>query len=113
MLMSSGPTGPHRSVNRRDFLREAAAGGAGAMALIAVNRGRALAQAPASYPDWIAPSTKPVKRGGAMARATATGPAGARSAPDEFGGPLPDRLPRLQPARPLSLRRRGQRNLGI
>src|SRR5262245_4158531 len=74
MHMSPGPMGLRRLVNRRDFLKHAAAGGAAATAFIAVNRGRALAQAPAAYPDWIPASTKPVKRGGALTRATAWDP---------------------------------------
>src|SRR5262245_15109107 len=74
MLTSPGPLGLHRFVNRRDFLKHAAAGSAAATAMIAAHRGTALAQASPSYPDWIAPSTKPVKRGGALARATAWDP---------------------------------------
>src|SRR5262245_37580700 len=74
MLTSPGPLGLHRFVNRRDFLKHAAAGSAAATAMIAAHRGIALGQASPSYPDWIAPSTKPVKRGGALARATAWDP---------------------------------------
>jgi peptide/nickel transport system substrate-binding protein len=60
-------------VNRRNFLKHAGWGGAAATALI-VSRGRTFAQARPSYPDWIPPSTKPVKRGGTLARATAWDP---------------------------------------
>ena len=60
-------------VNRRQFLKHAGWGGAAATALI-VSRGRAFAQARPSYPDWIPPSTKPPKRGGTLARATAWDP---------------------------------------
>jgi peptide/nickel transport system substrate-binding protein len=73
-MLIPAPMGPRHHVNRRDFLKHAGWGGAAATALVAVSRGRAFAQAPASYPDWIPPSTKPVKRGGTLARATATDP---------------------------------------
>ncbi len=73
MLMSPGPMVPRHRVNRRDFLKHAGWGGVATTALVA-GRGRAFAQAPASYPDWIPASTKPVKRGGTLARATAWDP---------------------------------------
>jgi len=73
MLRSPDPMVPRPHVNRRQFLRHAGWGGATATALI-VGRGRAFAQARPSYPDWIPPSTKPVKRGGTLARATAWDP---------------------------------------
>jgi peptide/nickel transport system substrate-binding protein len=72
MLMPPGPMSCHR-VPRRDFLKRAGFGGIAATALIA-GRDRAFAQTKAKYPDWIPPSTKPVKRGGTLARATAWDP---------------------------------------
>ena len=59
-------------VNRRQFLGFSAAG----MTALAVGRtgNRAHAQTPAPYPDWIAASTKPAKKGGALARASAWDP---------------------------------------
>jgi peptide/nickel transport system substrate-binding protein len=73
MLMSPGPMIPRHRVNRRDFLKHAGWGGVATTALMA-GRGRAFAQTKASYPDWIPPSTKPAKRGGTLARATAWDP---------------------------------------
>ena len=66
----------HRpGVDRRGFLKRVGWGGVGAAALVAGPRRRpASAQTAASYPDWIAPSTKPAKRGGTMARASAWDP---------------------------------------
>jgi ABC-type transport system substrate-binding protein len=60
-------------VNRRDFLKRAGWGSAAATVVVA-GRGRAFAQAPAAYPDWIPASPKPAKRGGTLARATAWDP---------------------------------------
>ena len=59
-------------VNRRQFLGWSAAG----MTALTVGgvRGRANAQAPASYTDWIPASTKPPKKGGALTRASAWDP---------------------------------------
>jgi len=59
-------------VNRRQFLGFSAAG----MTALAVGRTRnqAHAQTSASYPDWIQASTKPPKKGGALARASAWDP---------------------------------------
>jgi peptide/nickel transport system substrate-binding protein len=71
---SPGPVVFHRRVNRREFLRHAGWSGAAATALVVAGRGRAFAQASSPYPDWIPPSTKPVKRGGTLARATAWDP---------------------------------------
>jgi peptide/nickel transport system substrate-binding protein len=66
----------HRhEVNRRSFLKRVGWGSVGAAALVAGARPRpASAQTAASYPDWIAASTKPAKRGGTMARASAWDP---------------------------------------
>jgi peptide/nickel transport system substrate-binding protein len=59
-------------VNRREFLTSVAVGasllGAG------IPGSRASAQGSASYPDWIAASTKPPKRGGTLMRASAWDP---------------------------------------
>jgi peptide/nickel transport system substrate-binding protein len=59
-------------VNRRQFLGWSAAG----MTALAVGgvRAQASAQAAGSYPDWIPASTKPPKKGGALARASAWDP---------------------------------------
>ena len=62
---------PNR-VNRREFLTHVAVGTAVLTAGSTV--GRASAQGTSPYPDWIAPSTKPPKRGGAIARASAWDP---------------------------------------
>jgi peptide/nickel transport system substrate-binding protein len=60
------------NVNRREFLTRVAVGtavlGAGAPL------GRVSAQSASPYPDWIAASTKPAKRGGQLARASAWDP---------------------------------------
>jgi peptide/nickel transport system substrate-binding protein len=60
-------------VNRREFLRRAGWSGVGAAALLADRPGRASAGTTA-YPDWIAPSPKPPKQGGALSRASAWDP---------------------------------------
>jgi ABC-type transport system substrate-binding protein len=59
-------------MNRRKFIGVSAAG----MAALAANatRSRAHAQTVPQYPDWIAASTKPAKKGGAIARASAWDP---------------------------------------
>jgi len=62
---------PNR-VDRREFLTSMAVGAAVVGAGSAV--GRASAQGTSPYPDWIAPSTKPPKRGGSLARASAWDP---------------------------------------
>jgi peptide/nickel transport system substrate-binding protein len=59
-------------VNRREFLVRAGWTGVGVAALGTAARGRAAA-AP-SYPDWIAASAKPPKRGGTLTRASAWDP---------------------------------------
>jgi len=61
----------HR-LNRRDFIRTSAAG-LGAAAVLA-GSGRTASAATSPYPDWIARSDKPAKRGGSMARASAWDP---------------------------------------
>jgi peptide/nickel transport system substrate-binding protein len=59
-------------VNRRAFLARAGAAGLG---LAALARGPQAARAAASpYPDWVAPSPKPPKRGGVLTRASAWDP---------------------------------------
>jgi peptide/nickel transport system substrate-binding protein len=65
---SPGPVGFQR-VNRREFLRHAGWSGVGA-----AGRGRASAQTPSSYPDWLPASPKPPKRGGTLTRASAWDP---------------------------------------
>src|SRR5712691_7420640 len=63
--------GPLSRLNRRQFLTRAGWTGVGATALVAgPGRRRALAQAGASYPDWIPASPKPPKRGGLLTRAS-------------------------------------------
>ena len=59
-------------LSRRDFIRTSTAG-LGAAAVVGTS-GRRASAAPASYPDWIARSDKPAKRGGTMARASAWDP---------------------------------------
>jgi peptide/nickel transport system substrate-binding protein len=59
------------TVNRREFLTHVAVGTA---VLSAGTVGPASAQKPSPYPDWIAPSAKPPKRGGSLARASAWDP---------------------------------------
>ena len=61
-------------VTRREFLERTTWGGVGAAAFVAGARpGRASAAA-SPYPDWIAASTKPPKRGGTLTRASAWDP---------------------------------------
>ena len=63
-----------RKVTRREFTKTV---GLGAAAAIAVGGVRARAHAQSStptYPDWIPASTKPPKKGGALARASAWDP---------------------------------------
>jgi peptide/nickel transport system substrate-binding protein len=63
--------GAERRLNRREFMRMTGYG-VGAATLLAGRRRNA--SAAASYPDWIAPSTKPPKRGGVLTRASAWDP---------------------------------------
>jgi peptide/nickel transport system substrate-binding protein len=63
-----------RSLNRRSFLKRVGWGGVGATALVGAGRRSALAQSSSPYPDWIPASTKPPKRGGSIARASAWDP---------------------------------------
>ncbi|HEY4911925.1 MAG TPA: ABC transporter substrate-binding protein [Methylomirabilota bacterium] len=63
-----------RSLNRRSFLKRVGWGGVGATALVGASRRSALAQSSSPYPDWIPASTKPPKRGGSIARASAWDP---------------------------------------
>ena len=101
--MSDDLLAPHASrLDRRQFLTRAGWTGLGAGALVAgAGRRRALAQARPSYPDWIAASPKPPKRGGRAHPRLVVGPAGARPAADAVGRALPVRGPRRQPPRPL------------
>ncbi|HUG38439.1 MAG TPA: ABC transporter substrate-binding protein [Candidatus Limnocylindrales bacterium] len=59
-------------VNRREFLKRAGLGTVAASALVGTTRPRHAAAA--TYPDWIAASTKPAKRGGTLTRASAWDP---------------------------------------
>src|SRR5882672_4826593 len=63
-----------RRLNRRSFLKRVGWGGVGATALVSASRRPAIAQSSSPYPDWIPASTKPPKRGGTMARASAWDP---------------------------------------
>ncbi len=64
-----------RRLNRRSFLKRAGWGSVGATAFVGASRRPIFAQTtPISYPDWIPASTKPPKRGGTMARASAWDP---------------------------------------
>ena len=60
------------TVNRREFITRVAIGTAVVGAGSSLGRGSAGAASP--YPDWIPPSTKPPKRGGSIARASAWDP---------------------------------------
>jgi peptide/nickel transport system substrate-binding protein len=62
------------TLNRRDFLARVGWGTAAATALTAGPRTRAWAQSASPYPEWIPASTKPPKRGGTIARASAWDP---------------------------------------
>src|SRR5947209_1321626 len=65
----------HRDATRRDFLKRAGWTSAGMTALVVgARRGRASAQPGSAYPDWIPASSKPPKRGGTLARASAWDP---------------------------------------
>jgi ABC-type transport system substrate-binding protein len=68
----SRPSARRRPLSRREFVAGTALGGAAALALGGRPR-RALA-APSPYPEWIAASTKPPKRGGVLTRASAWDP---------------------------------------
>jgi ABC-type transport system substrate-binding protein len=62
-------------VSRRDFLKRVGVTSAGITALaVGAGRGRAAAQPATPYPDWIAASPKPPKRGGVLTRASAWDP---------------------------------------
>jgi peptide/nickel transport system substrate-binding protein len=64
-----------RRLNRRSFLERVGWGGVGATALVGAGRRPTFAQTtPSPYPDWIPASTKPPKRGGSIARASAWDP---------------------------------------
>jgi peptide/nickel transport system substrate-binding protein len=65
-------TARRRQLSRREFVARAALGGAAAVAL--GGRPRRAFAAPSPYPEWIAASTKPPKRGGVLTRASAWDP---------------------------------------
>src|SRR2546422_877353 len=65
----------HRDATRGDFLKRAGWTSAGMTALVVgARRGSASAQPGSAYPDWIPASSKPPKRGGTLARASAWDP---------------------------------------
>ena len=59
-----------RALTRRDFIRASAA----ATAVVASARWSPALAAASPHPEWIAPSTKPAKRGGVLTRASAWDP---------------------------------------
>jgi hypothetical protein len=61
-----------RHLTRRDFVTRTGVGGAAAL-IVGTSARRALAAA-TPYPDWIAASPKPPKRGGVLTRASAWDP---------------------------------------
>jgi peptide/nickel transport system substrate-binding protein len=73
-MAATDPRHPARrtALTRRDFVKRTALGSAAALTVGA--RWSPAAAAPASYPDWIAASTKPAKRGGTLTRASAWDP---------------------------------------
>ena len=72
---SHGRPDHYSEVNRRSFLKRVGWGSLAATAFVAGGRRReAIAQTTSPYPDWIPVSTKPAKRGGTMARASAWDP---------------------------------------
>ena len=65
----------HPHVSRREFLARAGWGGLAATAALSVSgRTPAWAQGASAYPDFVAASTKPPKRGGILTRTTAWDP---------------------------------------
>jgi peptide/nickel transport system substrate-binding protein len=62
------------TVDRREFLTRVGWGVATAAVTVGATRARAAAQAASPYPDWIAASPKPPKRGGSITRASAWDP---------------------------------------
>src|SRR4030095_15629746 len=61
-------------VTRREFLERTTMGGLAAAALVGGAPPRRASAAASPYPDWIAASTKPPKRGGTLTRASAWDP---------------------------------------
>src|SRR5262245_64218737 len=61
-------------VTRREFLERTTLGGVAAAALVAGVRPSRAQAATSPYPEWIAASTKPAKRGGVLTRASAWDP---------------------------------------
>ena len=68
-----GPMTSRPRLHRRDFLKRMGAGAAAAAAVVSGAGARA-ASADSQYPDWIPPSPKTPKRGGAFNRASAWDP---------------------------------------
>ena len=74
---ANGPrgSGERPGQSRREFLARAGVAGVGLAALqLGTRPTRAGAQGSSRYPDWIAASTKPPKRGGTLTRASAWDP---------------------------------------
>jgi len=70
-MPATDPRKRSRRVSRREFLERAGWTGAGAVVLASgIPTRRASAQQGGNYPDWIAASTKPAKRGGVLTRAS-------------------------------------------
>ena len=65
----------HGRPDRRTFLKRVGWGGLASTTLtVGTRRGQAAAQTAPAYPDWIAISPKPAKRGGTIARASSWDP---------------------------------------
>ncbi len=62
------------TIDRREFLTHVGWGVAATALTVGSAPGRASAQAASPYPDWIAASPKPAKRGGSLTRASAWDP---------------------------------------
>ena len=84
-MAATDPRHPSRrtALTRRDFVKRTGLGSAAALAVGA--RWSPAQAAAASYPDWIAASTKPAKRGGTLTRASRT----SRVAPGSMLPKLP------------------------
>jgi ABC-type transport system substrate-binding protein len=64
-----------QSLQRRDFLRRTGWGSVGmASLLLGMQRSRAFAHPPSTFPTWVPASDKPPKRGGVLTRASAWDP---------------------------------------
>ena len=72
--MSFDRSRPPSRLTRRTFLARTGWTGLGAAALVTGAGPRRAAAQGSSYPEWIAPSPKPPKRGGVLTRASAWDP---------------------------------------